>query len=103
MTENREAVGFEVFQHQHAIDRGRRTKGGDGILLEKFQGFLGVKFAAPIVDKECCALIPRAEQIAPRRLGPASFRHIPMQIAGPQIQPIFASDDVAQRIGGMGV
>ena len=94
----RQVVALQVFQHHHTIGRGRGTEGGNAMLFEETQGFLGIKTASTVLDEHRGAQTPGPEEVTVRRLGPAGIGEVPMQVPGLQIEPVLARDEVRQRI-----
>src|SRR5712691_1638155 len=86
----RQVVTLQVFQHHHAIGRGRRTEGRNAMLFQETQGFLGIKTAGAVLNEHCGAHTPGPEEVAVRRLGPAGIREVPMQVPRLEIEPVLA-------------
>src|SRR5262252_8526079 len=98
VTQLRQIVTLQVFQHHHAIGRGRGTESRNAMLFEEPQSFLGLKTAGAVLDKYCGAHTPGTKEVAVRCLGPAGIREVPMQVPRLQIEPVLARDEVRQWI-----
>src|SRR5712691_11558037 len=86
----RQVVALQVFQHHHAIGRGRGTEGRNAMLFQETQSFLGIKTDGAVLDEHRGAHTPGAEEVAIRRLGPAGIREVPMQVRRLEIEPVLA-------------
>ena len=87
----------QVFQHKHAVDGGRATEGGYRVFIQQLQGAQGDETLG-VVHEQRRALVPGAEIAAPGGLGPARVGAIPVQVLGPEVQPVLAGGLVRQPI-----
>ena len=93
----------EVELHERAEERRRRAERRHAGALEHAQAQLGVELAALIPEEHRRAHAPLAEELAPRRLGPARVRERPVQVGRRQVLPEARRDLVARAHRGVRV
>ena len=96
-------VGHWLVKDEHAIDGRWRTERRNRIGIEHFERLDRIKLAARILREHSRALTPRTEQIAPRELCPPCLRKVPYKVILMHIEPVFARDNMPDRITCLGV